>query len=103
MTRLREHTRLIRSKNAGPFHITFDIFIRDPDVYEKLKEENTLNKRVFSEIYQADERAITFVEYDEAHAFKATIPRKHSSGSPKDGDIMGGQQHGPLVDLEVNV
>jgi hypothetical protein len=41
--------------------------------------------------------------HDRAHAFKASVPRPVASGDPEDGDVFGGQQHGPLVDLEVPI
>jgi hypothetical protein len=34
-------------------------------------------------------------------ALKASIPRPAPSGDPADTDVFGGQQHGPLVDLEI--
>lgn len=103
MTELREVASLIRSKNAGPFHITFDVFVEDPGVYRRMKENGALDPGTIAEIYGVDRDAVTFVEYDEASAFKATIPRQHSSGSVEDRDLMGGQQHAPLVDLEVDL
>lgn len=103
MTQLRDVASLIRSKNAGPFHFTFDIFIEDPETYEVMKAENAITAATFEAIYGVDEANITFIEYDEAAAFKATLPRPHSSGSPKDRDMMGGQQHAPLVTLEIDL
>lgn len=103
MPELHELSTLIRSKNAGPFHITFDIFVRDPGIYREMKERNAITARTFADIYGVEKDDVTFIEYDEASAFKATIPRLHSSGSPKDGDVMGGQQHAPLVELEIDL
>jgi hypothetical protein len=39
--------------------------------------------------------------YDAASAIKITIPRPATSGDIDDTDVFGGQQYGPLVDLEV--
>jgi hypothetical protein len=41
------------------------------------------------------------IEYDAANAIKVTIPRAVISGDIEDTDVFGGQQYGPLVDLEV--
>ncbi|MGZ9039111.1 MAG: DUF4387 family protein, partial [Burkholderiales bacterium] len=38
---------------------------------------------------------------DAANAIKITIPRPIVSGDVNDTDVYGGQQHGPLVDVEV--
>jgi len=42
-----------------------------------------------------------FIEFDAASAIKVTIPRPVISGDIDDTDVFGGQQYGPLVDLEV--
>jgi hypothetical protein len=103
MTKLHEVARLVRSKNAGPFLVTFDIIVRDPEIYEEMKRQETVSVDTFTELYDVDADEVTFIHYDEANAFKATIPRLHASGSPKDGDTMGGQQHGPLVEMQIDI
>ena len=42
-----------------------------------------------------------FFEHDAARAIKISIPRPATQGDLDDGDMFGGQQHGPLVDLLV--
>jgi hypothetical protein len=44
---------------------------------------------------------VSVIEYDAAAAIKVTIPRPVISGDVDDTDVFGGQQYGPLVDLEV--
>jgi len=44
---------------------------------------------------------VLFFEHDAAKAIKISIPRPAIQGSRDDGDIYGGQQHGPLVELEI--
>jgi hypothetical protein len=44
---------------------------------------------------------VTIYNYDTASAIKITIPRPVISGDIDDTDVFGGQQYGPLVDLEV--
>jgi hypothetical protein len=44
---------------------------------------------------------VSVIEYDAANAIKVTIPRPVISGDVDDTDVFGGQQYGPLVDLEV--
>jgi hypothetical protein len=41
------------------------------------------------------------INYDAASAIKITIPRPTISGDTNDTDVYGGQQYGPLVELEV--
>ncbi len=103
MSRLGELARLIRSKNAGPFLLTFDIMFDDAATYEAVKRSRALTPAIIARMYGIPEEQVRFVEYDPGLAFKATIPRPTTSGDPGDTDIYGAQQHAPLVDLEVPV
>ena len=44
---------------------------------------------------------VAIINYDAASAIKITIPRPTISGDIDDNDVFGGQQYGPLVDLEI--
>ena len=101
MARLWELARLVRSKNAGPFMLTFDIVFADEETYLRVKRSDVINRALFARLYRVPVDEVLFVEHDRAWAFKASIPRPFASGDPLDGDVFGGQQHGPLVDLEV--
>jgi hypothetical protein len=47
------------------------------------------------------ERISDFVEFDVANAIKFTIYRLRPSGSPGDWDMLGCQQYGPLLEIEI--
>ena len=51
MPTLGEMATLIRSKNAGPFNLTFDIMFEEEENYQKVIASNVLTKEVFSSIY----------------------------------------------------
>jgi hypothetical protein len=101
MAKLGDLARLIRSKNAGPFTLTFDVMFDTDEVYRQVCAAKVLTKASFSALYRVPEQEITFFEHDAAKAIKISIPRPAFQGSRDDGDIYGGQQHGPLVELEI--
>jgi Domain of unknown function (DUF4387) len=101
MTTLGELAKLIRSKNAGPFTLTFDVMFQDDATYRRVLASRVLTKKSFAEIYKIPEDEVMFFEYDAACAIKISIPRPYIQGDMDDGDMYGGQQHGPLVDLVV--
>jgi hypothetical protein len=103
MARLWELAALVRSKNAGPFMLTFDIIFADEKVYRQVKASGTLNRGLFARLYGVPEAEVLFFEYDPALAFKASIPRPVPAGDLGDTDVFGGQQHGPLADLEITL
>lgn len=101
MAKLGELAQLIRSKNAGPFLLTFDVMFDDPDVYRHVKKSKAINAQLIGDLYGVPVEKIHFVEYDPGLAFKATIPRPITSGNVGDGDIYGAQQFGPLVEIDI--
>lgn len=101
MPKLHELARLVRSKNAGPFTLTFDIVFADERTYQRVKRSRVISRDLFARLYRLPPDQVLFFEHDRALAFKASIPRRAPSGDPDDSDVFGGQQHGPLVDLEV--
>lgn len=103
MTRLQSLARLVRSKNAGPFELTFDIMFESPEIYEQVKASGQINAELFSRLYGTPSEKVRIYTYDPAFAYKITIPRPIISGSLGDSDVYGAQQFGPLVDLELPV
>ena len=101
MAKLWQVAKLIRSKNAGPFELTFDVIFKDRASYEKVRDAGAINAQWFARTYRLAPAAVAIVNYDAADAIKITIPRPAISGDVDDSDVFGGQQYGPLVDLDV--
>jgi hypothetical protein len=101
MAKLYELAKLIRSKNAGPFQLTIDVMFEDQETYERVLGSGVLSREEFSRLYGTPLDDVKIINYDAANAIKITIPRPITSGDLGDGDMMGGQLYGPLVDLEV--
>jgi len=101
MAKLWQVAKLIRSKNSGPFEFTFDVIFKDREIYEKVRDARIINARWFARTYRLAPEMVSVIEYDAAAAIKVTIPRPVISGDVDDTDVFGGQQYGPLVDLEV--
>lgn len=101
MAKLKDLATIIRSKNAGAFQLTMDIIFSDKEIYQQVKRTGVINRRLFAALYKVPEHEVEFVEYDQAYAFKGTIPRWVGSGDLNDSDIYGAQQHAPLMDVEI--
>jgi hypothetical protein len=99
--KLWEITKLIRSKNSGPFELTFDVIFKDRESYEKVRNAKLINAEWFARTYRLTPEVVSIINYDAANAIKITIPRPAISGDINDTDVFGGQQHGPLVEIEV--
>ena len=100
--RIRDLAKLVRSKNAGPFWLTFDIMFDDPDIYRQVRDSNLIDKATILRLYPQDPDRVMVFACDAALAIKVSFPRSRSSGSPLDSDVFGGQQYAPLLDLTID-
>ena len=81
--------------------LTFDVILKDRATYEQVRDANVINAAWFARTYRLKPEVVSIIHYDAAAAIKITIPRPTISGDIDDNDVFGGQQYGPLVDLEV--
>ena len=102
--KLRDLATVIRSKNSGPYELTFDVIMKDFPTYEKAKAAKIINKKMFAKLYNIPEKDIILITYfDPAKAIKATIVRPIPSGALGETDVYGAQQHSPLVNAVVEM
>ena len=99
MKRIIDTAKILRSKNAGPLFITYDLIF---ETREEMKHvEKHLTKELVSAAYGVSPEKIQIIPYDVVNAIKITFPRKVISGSLLDDDIYGCQQHIPLSEIEI--
>ena len=75
MAKLSEVTKLVRSKNAGPFVLTFDIMFDDPETYQRVRDSRVINKGLVARLYGQPEEEVLLFDCDNALAIKFSIPR----------------------------
>ena len=97
--KLIELAKILRSKNAGPLYITFDLMFED-DKHMQTVLQN-LTKEMISVAYDVPVTQIDIIPFEIVHSIKITFPRKHISGSVTDDDVYGCQQHMPLANIEL--
>jgi len=89
---------LVRSKNAGPFELTFDFVCHDEAGYRELRDSELLTPALFANLFALNENQVGFHAHDAALAIKVTIPRPVVQGSLDDADCYGGQQYALVLD-----
>ena len=99
MKKLINYTKILRSKNAGPLFITFDLIFNSKEDMEYV--EKRLKKSDISKAYAVNEEKIDIISYGVVNSIKITFPRKNISGSLNDNDIYGCQMHMPLANIEI--
>jgi len=100
--KLADLAKVIRSKNAGPFELTFDIMFDDAATYEAVKASGAITAQRVADLYRVSHNEVLVCRaYDPALAFKITIRRPVGSGDRGETDVYGCQQHMPLTALDV--
>lgn len=91
---------VIRSKNAGPGELTFDVIFKSAQWYQRVLASGEFTSDLFAALYGVSpEDVVSVIAFEPAHAIKATIRRRVPSGAVTDTDIYGAQQHVPLMQL----
>ena len=98
--KLGKLARLIRSKNAGPFWVTFDIMFANDADFERVVSAKELTKNWIARTYQVQEDSVIFVGISAANAIKFSFPRPRIQGYHGETDMYSGQQYAPLLDLD---
>ena len=95
--KLGEIAKYLRSKNAGPFKLTLDIFFYSRGDYEQVVASGIITNELVADLYGLpDTQKISIFQYDRVAAIKVTFPRSTPSGAFGDKDIYGAQQHSLL-------
>ncbi|MFE2707842.1 DUF4387 domain-containing protein [Streptomyces mirabilis] len=101
MATLLDYCSLVRSKNAGPFTLTFDFMCHDQHTYEALTNTGILNRALFAGLFNTSENEILVVNHPRALAVKVSLPRPSAQGAQHDSDCYAGQQYAPLMELQL--
>ncbi len=102
--KLYDLAEVIRSKNSGPYEITFDVIFKEEAMFQKAAASGFFCKKLFADLYHIQESdVISVVNFPPAKAIKGTIVRPIASGNLGETDVYGAQQHGPLLALEVEL
>ena len=99
MTKLADITHKIRSKNAGPFWITIDIFCADDAEFKRV-QVTAETERV---AHALDILVSDLKRYDlpDVHVVKFSFPRPIVQGTRYDRDMHGASFANLIAELEV--
>jgi hypothetical protein len=101
MPRLREVVRGVRSKNAGPFWVTIDIFFDGADSYERHRGSAALSATAIGRVYAVDPASVKCFPVDDLNVVKISYPRPEPQGGVVERDMHAGQQYARLLDVDL--
>ncbi|MGW6929972.1 DUF4387 domain-containing protein [Lentzea sp. NPDC054927] len=89
----------VRSKNAGPFWVTMELFLRDEAGYALAATPEILNEHVIAALYGVRSDDVQIFRIPSLNVVKISFPRPVPQGGLRDRDIHAGQHHVPLAAL----
>jgi hypothetical protein len=101
LPKLRDVCRHVRTKNAGPFWITLDMFFKDEPSYELYANSPKLGAAEIARLLGVDESSIKRFSVPDLRVLKMSYPRAHPQGGALERDMHGGQQYVRLLDVDL--
>ena len=99
MSRVVDHARRVRAKNAGPFRLTIDLFCDDERGYEALVRG--LSAERVARAFATRAEHVRRFELPELGVLKFSLPRPVVQGAPQDRDMHGAQWAVLVAGLEL--
>lgn len=97
MATLSEHAKAIRSKNAGPFWVTVDLFFDNESTFDAVSE--SLETQQVAEALQLQAATLKRFDLRDISVIKFSFPRHVVQGNRLDRDIHGAQYAWLLADI----
>jgi hypothetical protein len=91
--------QLVRSKNAGPFWQTLDIFMADDGNFHAVADAPGVNEQAIGRLYRVDPTSVRIFRLPAIRVVKISFQRRAAQGGVADRDMHAGQQHVPLQRL----
>ena len=101
MATIGETAYYVRSKNAGPFWVTVDIFCGTKDVFDTLSASRSVSKEKVAEVYGVTTNEVKIFYISNLNVIKISYPRVKPQGQKYERDMHAGQQYVQISELEV--
>lgn len=101
MNELKTVARYVRSKNAGPFWVTIDIFCDTAADFARIVAAPALGDGPIARLYGVEEASVRRFVIEPLKVLKISFPRPIAQGSTKDADSHAGQYFVPLLNVSI--
>jgi hypothetical protein len=101
LVKLREVCRHVRSKNAGPFWVTVDLFFDGQENFARYAMSDSLSPNVFESLYGTQAALVKRIPVANLNAVKISYPRPQPQGWLGERDMHQGQSFVRLLDVDL--
>jgi hypothetical protein len=98
MPKLVEVCSHVRSKNAGPFWITLDLWFPDRATFDRYAHAAALQPAAVGALYGVESTQVKRFPVPDLLVLKISYPRHKPQGGALERDMHGGQQYVRLLD-----
>jgi hypothetical protein len=99
MKTVKDVCRNLRSKAAGPFWVTIDLFFDGSDNFARYSESEALSAASIAKLYGTDSTLVRRFSVPSLNTVKISYPRTTSQGGVVERDMHCGQQYVRLLDV----
>ncbi len=99
MTTINDVCHLVRSKNAGPYWVTFDLFFNSRAEFERYATHAALGPETFARLFGADPAMVKSFPVATLDMVKVSYARSSPQGGMVERDMHCGQQFVRLLDV----
>lgn len=100
MTQIRDIVVKVRSKNAGPFWVTIDIFCGSEPAFDQIVKSLSTDR--VASLFRCEAKTIKRFDIPSLNVVKFSFPRPHIQGAVSDRDMHGAAWAPLLAELDLN-
>jgi hypothetical protein len=99
MITVHDVCRHIRSKNAGPYWVTIDLFFKDDESFRTYVDNAAIAPAAIGKIFGVDAAQVKRFPVESLAVLKISFPRGAPQGGAVERDMHFGQQYVRLLDV----
>ena len=101
MPKVRDVCSHVRSKNAGPFWITVDLFFDGEQLYRRHRDDVVFTPARIAPLFGTQAALVKRFAVDRLNMLKISFPRPKPQGGMVERDMHSGQQFVRVLGLEL--
>ena len=99
LAELHTFVQKVRSKNAGPFWLTIDIFCGTAESFSEVSKR--LSSSAVADLFQTNSQTLKRFDIADLHVIKFSLPRPATQGATNDRDMHGASWAALLAELNI--
>lgn len=102
MTVVGDVCQAVRSKNAGPFWVTIDLFFKGPNEFARYSRHHRLDADAIARIFAVDAVQVKHFFVESLALLKISFPRSGPQGGVEERDLHSGQKFVRLLKVDLD-